>query len=85
MCHSRAECYIVLLSLGCVLLSLLTAVPMFILAHPGDECLLFITVRGEALIYENPAGCHFLSYGHCLEIVGGEFKKILSFLLGANI
>ena len=73
-CHSRAECYLVLLSFSCLLLSLMSAVPMFVLTHPGDECLLFVSVRGEALIYGNPAGCNFIAYGHCIVVVpGGKF------------
>ncbi len=50
--------------------SLLSAVPMFALTHPGDECLLFVSVRGEALIYGNPAGCDFVAYGHCCVAAG---------------
>ena len=29
-----------------------------------------LSVRGEALIYGNPAGCHFLAWGHCLAVAG---------------
>ena len=47
-------------------------VPMFILTYPGDECLLFVSARGEALIYGNPAGCHFISYGHVTLILSGK-------------
>ncbi len=73
-CHTRAECYLVLLSTGCLVMSLLSAVPMFILSHPGDECLLFVSVRGEALIYGNPAGCNFIAYGHCFAAAGGTVE-----------
>ena len=72
MCNSRAECYLVLISLSCILLSAITALGMFVLVHPGDECLIFVSVRGEALIYGNPAGCNFISYGHCFLILGGK-------------
>ena len=27
-------------------------------------------MRGEALIYGNPAGCHFMAWGHCLAVIG---------------
>eukprot|EP00094_Tigriopus_californicus_P013691 TCALIF_13248-PA protein Name:"Protein of unknown function" AED:0.30 eAED:0.30 QI:229/0.5/0.4/0.6/1/0.8/5/0/540 len=78
MCQSRTQCRIFLMVLGCIGLSALAAVPMFILTHPGDECLLFVSVRGEALIYGNPAGCHFIAYGHCCVIFGA---MVLTFLL----
>lgn len=78
MCQSRTQCRIFMILLGCIGLSALAAVPMFILTHPGDECLLFVSVRGEALIYGNPAGCHFIAYGHCCVIFGA---MVLSFLL----
>ena len=71
-CRTRAECYVFLLGLACAAMSLLAALPMFVLTHPGDECLLFISVRGEALIYGNPAGCNFVAYGHSLGVVGGK-------------
>jgi hypothetical protein len=48
---------------------------MFSLVYPGDECLLFVSVRGEALIYGNPAGCNFIAYGHCIIILAGEDVK----------
>ena len=71
-CSRKSECYLVLLLLGVMALSVLVAVPMFILTYPGDECLLFISVRGEALIYGNPVGCNFIAYGHCVVILGGK-------------
>lgn len=61
----RAERWVWLLLLGTMLFSIGVSVPMFILTYPGDECLLFVSVRGEALIYGNPAGCNFIAYGHC--------------------
>lgn len=70
-CNSRAECYLVLISVCCIAMSLMVSTSMFILTYPGDECLLFISVRGEALIYGNPAGCNFMAYGHCFIVVGG--------------
>ena len=33
------------------------------------------SVRGEALIYGNPAGCNFISYGHCFLVLTGEQKQ----------
>jgi len=48
------------------LFSLAVAVPMILISYPGDECLLFVSVRGEALIYGHPAGCTFISASHCL-------------------
>ena len=55
-----------------ILFSLGVSAPMFIVVYPGDECLLFVSVRGEALIYGNPAGCNFIAYGHCIIILAGE-------------
>ena len=66
----RTEAYLALVSVAAVLCSSLVAFSFFTLIHPGDECLLFISVRGEALIYGNPAGCHFMAYGHCLAVAG---------------
>ena len=60
----RADCWIKILLLGCLGFSAAVSIPMFILTYPGDECLLFVSVRGEALIYGNPAGCNFIAYGH---------------------
>ena len=74
----RAERWIWFLLLGTVLFSVGVSVPMFILTYPGDECLLFVSVRGEALIYGNPAGCNFIAYGHCQLILSG--KILLMFL-----
>ena len=78
-CRRKSECYLVLLLMAAICLSALVLVPMFILTHPGDECLLFISVRGEALIYGNPVGCNFISYGHCVTIAGGNFKDTFFF------
>ena len=60
----RADLWIKILLLGCLGFSAAVSIPMFILTYPGDECLLFVSVRGEALIYGNPAGCNFIAYGH---------------------
>ena len=73
----RAERMIWILLLAGICFSAGVTVPMFILTYPGDECLLFVSVRGEALIYGNPAGCHFISYGHVTLILSGK-----SFLVG---
>ena len=70
----RADCWIKILLLGCLGFSAAVSIPMFILTYPGDECLLFVSVRGEALIYGNPAGCNFIAYGH--GIIGLIGKKI---------
>ena len=52
--------------------SLGVAVSMGILMYPGfDECLLFVGVRGEALIYGNPHGCNFMIVSHCCIIFLG--------------
>ena len=32
------------------------------------------SVRGEALIYGNPAGCNFISYGHSCVVLAGKQK-----------
>ena len=77
-CHSRSSCNIVLLLLGCALLSVMVSLPMFVLTYPGDECLLFISVRGEALIYGNPVGCNFIAYGHCVVFLGCKYQGYLS-------
>ena len=68
----RAERWIWLLLMATILFSVGVSVPMFILTYPGDECLLFVSVRGEALIYGNPAGCNFIAYGHCHLILTGK-------------
>merc|ERR1719195_2547476 len=39
---------------------------MILVSYPGNECLLFVSVRGEALIYGHPAGCNFIAASHCL-------------------
>ena len=58
--------WVVILWLLSVIFSLGVAVSMGILMYPGfDECLLFVGVRGEALIYGNPHGCNFMIVGHC--------------------
>ena len=72
---SKSECRIFFVCLLCIVLSLCAAIPMFILSYPGDECLLFVSVRGEALIYGNPAGCNFIFYGHLFVIIGGQFLR----------
>ena len=67
----RTECYLTLVAAAAILLSALVFFSIFaVMIYPGDECLLFISVRGEALIYGNPAGCHFMAWGHCLAIAG---------------
>ena len=66
----RTEGYLTLVAAAAVLCSALVSFSFFTAIHPGDECLLFISVRGEALIYGNPAGCHFMAYGHCLAVAG---------------
>jgi len=53
---------------GCVF-SALVATFLFMVTHPGDECLLFVSVRGEALIYGHPAGCRFISTAHIMVII----------------
>ena len=68
----RAQVWICVLLLAAILFSLAAAVPMFIVTYPGDECLLFVSVRGEALIYGNPAGCNFIAYGHCVVLLLGK-------------
>ena len=68
----RAQVWICVLLLAAILFSLAAAAPMFIVTYPGDECLLFVSVRGEALIYGNPAGCNFIAYGHCVVILLGK-------------
>ena len=55
-----------------VVFSFGVSVPMFSLVYPGDECLLFVSVRGEALIYGHPAGCNFIAYGHCIIVLAGN-------------
>ena len=45
---------------------------MLNLTNLGDECLLFVSVRGEALIYGNPAGCNFIAYGHVHLVLVGK-------------
>ena len=74
----RAERWIGLLLVGCILFSLGVATPMFILTYPGDECLLFVSVRGEALIYGNPSGCNFIAYGHCFVLIFGKLFYFIS-------
>ncbi|CAB4061436.1 unnamed protein product [Lepeophtheirus salmonis] len=59
-----------------ILVSSATSVLMFILTYPGDECLLFTSVRGHALIYGNPVGCNYVSYGHCFLIASAIFLLI---------
>lgn len=66
----RTEGYLSLVAAAAILCSALVSFSFFALIHPGDECLLFISVRGEALIYGNPAGCQFMAVGHCLAVAG---------------
>ena len=68
----RADLWIKILLLGCLGFSAAVSIPMFILTYPGDECLLFVSVRGEALIYGNPAGCNFIAYGHVHLVLVGK-------------
>ena len=68
----RAQTWIWLLLLGTIIFSVGVSAPMFMLTYPGDECLLFVSVRGEALIYGNPAGCNFIAYGHGVLLVLGK-------------
>jgi len=58
-----------LVAMGCVL-SALTAAFMLMVTYPGDECMLFVSVRGEALIYGHPAGCRYISTAHILVLLG---------------
>jgi len=71
-CNNRQrEIWVILLViLGC-LLSLAASSAMILVSYPGDECLLFVSVRGEALIYGHPAGCKFLSAAHIIVILAG--------------
>ena len=50
---------------------------MFILIYPGDECLLFVSVRGEALIYGNPVGCQFIAFGTVVLVLIGKYTYVL--------
>ena len=66
-CYNNVrEKWIISLVLVGVLFSLGVAVPMILITWPGDECLLFVSVRGRALIYGHPAGCNFISAAHSL-------------------
>jgi len=76
---SKTEMWIWMLLMGTILFSVGVSVPMFILTYPGDECLLFVSVRGEALIYGNPAGCNFISYGHCCLVLTAIVVLFLMF------
>jgi len=64
--NQRREKWVISLVMVGVLFSLGVAVPMILVTYPGDECLLFVSVRGEALIYGHPAGCTFISASHCI-------------------
>jgi hypothetical protein len=76
----RTECYLFLVALLAVLSSALVSFSMFVVSFPGgDECLLFISVRGEALIYGNPAGCHFMGFGHAIAVLGAAVLMGLLF------
>lgn len=64
--ESNWRVWIIVLTTLSILFSVGVAVSMGILMYPGfDECLLFVGVRGEALIYGNPHGCNFMIVGHC--------------------
>ena len=70
--EASKRCVILALSLLSMIFSLGVAVSMGILMYPGfDECLLFVGVRGEALIYGNPHGCNFMIVGHCVIVFLG--------------
>lgn len=75
----KSTCWIILLSLACILFSALVTFCMIVVTYPGDECLLFVGVRGEALIYGNPHGCNFVAYGHALLIAGAFLVLLLLF------
>lgn len=75
----RAEIWIFILLLAAMLFSVGVTIPMFILTYPGDECLLFVSVRGEALIYGNPAGCNFIGFGHMILLLLGIVALALIF------
>jgi len=64
--NNRREKWVISLVLIGVFFSLGVAVPMILISFPGNECLLFVSVRGEALIYGHPAGCNFISAAHSL-------------------
>jgi len=66
--RTRERWVVALVILGCIF-SALVATFLVMVTHPGDECLLFISVRGEALIYGHPAGCRFISVAHIMVIV----------------
>ena len=71
--HKEGRCAILGLAFLGFLFSLGVAVSMGILMYPGfDECLLFVGVRGEALIYGNPHGCNFMIVGHLGIILSGN-------------
>ena len=72
--HKTGRCAILGLTFLATIFSLGVAVSMGILMYPGfDECLLFVGVRGEALIYGNPHGCNFMIVGHAgIILLGNE-------------
>ncbi|XP_023349442.1 uncharacterized protein LOC111718159 isoform X1 [Eurytemora carolleeae] len=67
-----------LLLLG-VICSLGVAIPMLLITYPGDECLLFTSVRGEALIYGHHAGCIYVTVSHFLMVVASLFFFVMFF------
>ena len=72
--ESNWRVWIIVLTTLSILFSVGVAVSMGILMYPGfDECLLFVGVRGEALIYGNPHGCNFMIVGHCCIIFLGMY------------
>ena len=73
--ESNWRVWIIILTTLSILFSVGVAVSMGILMYPGfDECLLFVGVRGEALIYGNPHGCNFMIVGHCCIIFLGMYS-----------
>ena len=73
--ESNWRVWIIVLTTLSILFSVGVAVSMGILMYPGfDECLLFVGVRGEALIYGNPHGCNFMIVGHCCIIFLGMYS-----------
>ena len=75
----KSTVWIVVLTLTCILLSALVTFSMIVVTFPGDECLLFVGVRGEALIYGNPTGCNFVAYGHVITAAGALVMLMLLF------
>ena len=83
--HKEGRCAILGLAFLGFLFSLGVAVSMGILMYPGfDECLLFVGVRGEALIYGNPHGCNFMIVGHLGIILSGSDHDVHSLKMHLN-